>query len=285
MPSSLSHAMVAVAAGSMVAPRPLPRAFGASREPGVGLICAKARSPALTAMATKSPDRSPVSSHPRKRDDIVVFQIVRDSACAECGTELLKGEFLRMENERPHCLACADLDRLVFLPSGDPALTRRAGRHSKLRAVVVRFSRSRGRYERQGVLVDEEALARAEVECLSDADARRLARARAAERRSALDAAYVEAFASRLGELFPRCPPDERRAIAEHACQKYSGRVGRSAAAKALDEHAVGLAVRAHVRHAHTEYDELLGRGVERHEARSRIAGLLERRLAEWRRA
>jgi len=36
----------------------------------------------------------------------------------------------------------------------------------------VRFSRARRRYERQGVLVDEAALARAEAECLSDADAR-----------------------------------------------------------------------------------------------------------------
>src|SRR5712692_2411737 len=176
-----------------------------------------------------------------RRDEIVVFQIVRDSACAECGEELGKGRFLRMETERPLCLRCADLDQLVFLERGDAALTRRASRYSTLCAVVVRFSRTRKRYERQGVLVEEQAVVRAEHECLSDAEARRLARERAAERRQAHDAEYVAIFAQRVGDLFPGCPVAERRDIAEHACQKYSGRIGRSAAAKELQANAVDL--------------------------------------------
>lgn len=214
--------------------------------------------------------------------EIVVFSIVRDSACAECGAELARGRFLRMEAERPLCLACADLDHLVFLGRGDAALTRRASRYSTLRAVVVRFSRSRNRYERQGVLVEEAALTRAEQECLSDSEARRLARERAAERRQELDAQYVEMFAQRVGDLFPGCPSDEQQAIAEHACQKYSGRVGRSAAAKDLEARAVELAVRAHVRHAHSGYDDLLSRGVPRSEARGLVAGLVTNRLEQW---
>lgn len=82
--------------------------------------------------------------------EIVVFWIRRDSACAECGEELGKGRFLHLESGRPLCLACADLDHLVFLARGDAALTRRAGRYSTLKAVVVRFSRTRKSYERQG---------------------------------------------------------------------------------------------------------------------------------------
>src|SRR6202140_3658962 len=154
------------------------------------------------------------------RDEIVVFWIVRDSACAECGEDLGKGRFLRMETERPLCLRCADLDHLVFLERGDAALTRRASRYSTLRAVVVRFSRSRKRYERQGVLIEDHALERAEQECLSDAEARRLARERAAERRQVQDAEYLAMFADRVGALFPACPVEEQRAIAEHACEK-----------------------------------------------------------------
>ena len=50
--------------------------------------------------------------------------------------------------------------------------------------------------------------------------------------------------------------------IAEHACRTYSGRVGRSAAAKALDEQAARLAVGAYIRHAETDYDELLMQGL-----------------------
>ena len=216
--------------------------------------------------------------------EIVVFWIIRDSVCAECGEELGRGRFLRMEAQSPLCLRCADLDHLVFLPRGDAALTRRASKYSTLRAVVVRFSRSRKRYERQGVLVEEAALARAEQECLSDAEARQRGRERAAERRQELDAEYVEQFARRVGDLFPGCPQDEQRAIAENACQKYSGRVGRSAAAKELQTEAIELAVRAHVRHAHTRYDELLARGTSRGDARGLVAGLVTKRLEGWHR-
>ena len=221
----------------------------------------------------------------RPRAEVVVFWIVRDSACEDCGEALGRGRFLRMEAGRPLCLACADLDHLVFLERGDAALTRRATRYSTVRAVVVRFSRSRKRYERQGVLVEEQALARAERECLSDVEARRLARERATERRQELDVEYVRAFAHRIGELYPGCPADEQRAVAEHACQKYSGRIGRSEGAKELEATAVNLAVRAHIRHVHTGYDELLGRGVPRHEARAMVSEAVARQLTRWQRA
>jgi hypothetical protein len=214
-------------------------------------------------------------------NDIVVFWLVRDTACAECGEELGSGRFLRMEGDRPLCLSCADLAHLVFLSRGDAALTRRATKYSTLHAVVVRFSRARKRYERQGVLVEEAALAKAEAECLSDADARAAARERAAERRTELDAAYVEAFTQRIGGLFPGCPRETQRTIAEHACRKYSGRVGRSAA-KALDAGAVELAVRAHVRHVHTTYDRLLVRGAERSDARREGAAAVDAMLQRW---
>jgi hypothetical protein len=82
---------------------------------------------------------------------------------------------------------------------------------------------------------------------------------------------------------FPGCPKDRPEVIARHACQKYSGRVGRSAAAKRLDEDAVQLAVAAHVRHAETRYDRLLARGLERWEARDRVRGDVDRVLSRWR--
>ena len=218
-----------------------------------------------------------------KRAEIVVFSIIRDSACQECEAELLKGQCLRMEDGRPLCLRCADLDHLVFLPRGRTALTRRASTHSTLRAIVVRFSRTRKRYERQGVLVEEPALARAEQECLADAEARALARQRAAAYRDHVDARYAAAFARRLGDLFPGCPSRERQTIAAHACQKHSGRIGRSAAAKQFDVEALELAVRAHIRHGHTSYDELLARGVDRSEARATVRGAVDDAVERWR--
>ena len=87
------------------------------------------------------------------REDLVVFWTLNDAVCSECGQGLGRGSLLRLENDRALCPECADLDHLVFLPRGDAALTRRATKHSALRGVVVRFSRARKRYERQGILV------------------------------------------------------------------------------------------------------------------------------------
>jgi hypothetical protein len=84
---------------------------------------------------------------------------------------------------------------------------------------------------------------REEIECLEDEDARAQRRIREAERRAKLDLTYIKHFAERIQQLCPKCPLKTARSIAEHACTKYSGRVGRSAAAKALDEQVVHLAV------------------------------------------
>src|SRR4051794_36300588 len=87
-------------------------------------------------------------------DELVVFSTLKPAACSDCGAELASGSLLRIQKGKPLCMACADLDHLVFLPRGDVALTRRSRKHSALAAVVVRFSRARGRYERQGLLVE-----------------------------------------------------------------------------------------------------------------------------------
>jgi len=213
-----------------------------------------------------------------------VFISNRDSRCEECGEDLGQRAWITLVDEgRALCLSCADLDHLVFLPAGDTALTRRARKRSRLSAVVLKRSRARKRYERQGLLVEEDALEQAEQECTMDAATREAKRARAAERRTELDDEYVVRFAARVRELYPHCPRGREKQIAEHACRKFSGRVGRSAAAKTLDERAVRLAVLAHVRHAETEYDDLLVHGWARQEARARVNDQVSTVLGEWR--
>jgi hypothetical protein len=101
-------------------------------------------------------------------------------------------------------------------------------------------------------------------------------------RRTELDRQYVERFAARVRELYPQCPAGRETVIAEHACLKYSGRVGRSAAARSFDEDAIRLAVMAHVRHAETQYDSFLARGDDRWEARAQVGGAVEQVLARW---
>ncbi len=180
------------------------------------------------------------------------------------------------------CLTCADLDHLVFLPAGNTAASRRARSQSVLAAVVVRFSRSRGRYERQGILVEEAALQRAEEQCLADSDARLRRRERDAERRSAQDLELQGRLAGQIRQPYPGCPAARAEAIARHAATRGSGRVGRAASGRALQPAAVRLAVVASVRHEDTRYDELLMAGIPRQEARDRILASIDSVLTRW---
>jgi hypothetical protein len=212
-------------------------------------------------------------------ESMVVIEPLNPWTCTGCGGS---GSLLFMEDAGPLCMGCADLDHLVFLPAGDAALSRRARKASRLAAVVVRFSRSRKRYERQGILVEEAALEQAEVQCLADEDARARRRERDRQRRANQDVAFQARLAEAVGRLFPGCPAGRAEAIAQHAVVRGSGRVGRSAAGRALDEQAVMLAVIASVRHQDTGYDELLMAGVPRGEARARVRPDIDRILTAW---
>jgi hypothetical protein len=214
--------------------------------------------------------------------DIVVFQVRKETRCAECGQELWRGSLLRVENNKALCLECADLDHLEYLPRGDAAVTRRATKYTKLKAVVVQWSRTRKRYERQGILAEPAAIQRAEEESLADADLRARQRERAALQREAVDREYVADFARAIREQYPSCPAGEEVQIAEHACRKHSGRVGRTAAAKDFDPEAIRLAVIAHLRHVHTDYDILLARYGDRQSARSEVRDRVAALLRQW---
>jgi len=215
--------------------------------------------------------------------DLKVFISTGESTCDECGEDLgPKSCIMLVKDKRALCLPCADLDHLIFLPSGDAALTRRARKHSMLSAVELKWSSARKRYERQGLLVESRALEQAEQECLADSRARALRRKREAMRRAELDRDYVKRFASRIRELYPGCPSGSEVEIAEHACLKFSGRIGRSAAAKNLDEEAVRLSVIAHIRHVETNYDELLMKDYDRWEAREHVRESVENVLSKW---
>ena len=187
-----------------------------------------------------------------------------------------------MENDEPACMECADMDHLVFLPSGDAALTRRAKRASRLSAVVVRFSRARKRYERQGILVEADALERAEAECLADAPARARRRERDVARRESEDLELQTEMAEAIASLYPGCPRQRTHAIARHAATRGSGRVGRSAAGRDLQQHALELAVSASLRHQDTPYDALLMSGISRTEARELVRDTVEDILSTW---
>lgn len=227
---------------------------------------------------TKTPSQGSTQQH-GKPADLVAISPLKDWTCAGCtGT----GDLLTMEDAGPLCLTCADLDHLIFLPAGDAALTRRAKQASRLSAVVVRWSRSRKRYERQGILAEEAAIQQAEEQCLADEDVRLRRRDRDRERRAKEDVEFQARMAGEIRRLFPGCPRPRATAIAQHAALRGSGRVGRSAAARALDERAITLAVVASVRHEDTEYDQLLMSGIPREAARDRVRPAIDAVLDTW---
>jgi hypothetical protein len=218
-----------------------------------------------------------------KKNDLKVFITTRESTCEECKEELGHKAWITLHKDKGAlCLTCADMDHLVFLPSGNAALTRRARKHSVLSAVVLKWSRARKRYERQGLLVETNALELAEKECLEDSDARARRRERDAERRAVLDKQYIKKFAKCIRDLFPGCPSGRDVIIAEHACLKYSGRIGRSAEARSFDKKTINLAVIAHIRHLETQYDKLMAKGFERWEARKQVQKQVNEVLRKW---
>jgi hypothetical protein len=103
-----------------------------------------------------APELSPSRRERQNRaPDLVVVSPLHEWVCSRCS---LGGDFLLMEGDGPLCRTCAGLDGLVFLASGNAGLSRRARQASDLSAIVVRFSRARKRYERQGILVEKAAL-------------------------------------------------------------------------------------------------------------------------------
>lgn len=98
----------------------------------------------------------------------MLFALTNPARCYNCDRRLLKDEIAKVENEKDdrdvNCLRCAGLEQLAFLASGNATLTRLAKKYSKQLYVVVKWSETWKCYERQGLLVEEEALERAQKE-------------------------------------------------------------------------------------------------------------------------
>jgi hypothetical protein len=73
--------------------------------------------------------RARLAERQSRPPDLMVVSPPGDWTCAECGGS---GDLLLTEERGPICMTCSDLDHLVFLPSGDATLTRRAKRASGL---------------------------------------------------------------------------------------------------------------------------------------------------------
>lgn len=216
-----------------------------------------------------------------------VFISPKDRTCATCKSPILTGALYcaRAGQKDVSCTGCEGLGDHLLLPSGNVALTRRATKHSAVAHPVFWGVKRRNRFERRGTLVEARALQLAEAECEADEAERAVKRAKDAVRREIQDQAYTAHFAGRIKELYPSIPEGKHEVIALHACQKHSGRVGRRATAREeADDESICLAVRAHIRHTETPYDNLLAKKHAKEDARAAVLSTVNRVEAQWQR-
>lgn len=102
-------------------------------------------------------------------------------------------------------------------------------------------------------------------------------RAEAVQKR---DTAIHDNFEDAVVKLFPEIPEAEIPQILKQSLKKRSRRVGRAGAVALHDR--VQLAVRAHIRHMHTDYDLLLGQGMSREDAREKVWERLNEVIRQW---
>ena len=166
----------------------------------------------------------------------------------------------------------------VFVESGDGAKTRAIMKLARTKAAIVYRAvtkrKKHNRYaETLGIWVPPDCV----VVEVKRSDPQKLADAR--ERKEARE---IAAFAKRILEDFPGCPPEEADVIARHACETGSGRVGRSKTA----EDPVRLAVIAYIRHHYTDYEDHFVSGEfdpnAKEYARDRVRPMIEKKLTEW---
>jgi hypothetical protein len=96
------------------------------------------------------------------------------------------------------------------------------------------------------------------------------------------DEAMTDAFRDAILALCPAAPRDEVAQIARHSLKKHSRRVGRRMGTVALLRDRARLAVGAHIRHVHTDYDRLLKQGVSRQAAREQVWDQVRETARRW---
>jgi hypothetical protein len=109
------------------------------------------------------------------------------------------------------------------------------------------------------------------------------AQASAASREAAVqsrDAALQREFKAELLSLYPEIPVQDISKILRQALEKRSRRVGRTGTLSL--ESKVHLAVKAYIRHCHTQYEQLLKDGLAREKARQMVNNRVQEVASAW---
>lgn len=96
------------------------------------------------------------------------------------------------------------------------------------------------------------------------------------------DASIQKAFEKAIRKVFPDIPSSSLAQVLSTALKKGKGKVGRTGTIAMLEK--AELAVRAHIRHCHTPYDQLMRRPnpLPKHEARAAVADQVSLIAGSW---
>ena len=166
---------------------------------------------------------------------------------------------------------------LVFVPKGDAALTRAL--MPKAASALMRRESKRYPSSRVGLLVQPEHLADARRGLGETEKERGANRETARKRRVLQETEYQREFREMARRRYPKMPGKDLEAIVERATPVGSGTVGRSR--RLIPEKKVDLAVQAHVRHAHTDYDQHLAAGRGSSDAHDFARNMVRHRTGE----
>jgi len=98
----------------------------------------------------------------------VLYELVRASRCHQCDKKLKPGDIAKLvhgeDDRKVLCLACAGLDALEILRKGNAQITKLANKYSSSKFVIMKWSDLWKSYERVGLLLEPQAIDRAEME-------------------------------------------------------------------------------------------------------------------------
>ncbi|OKL56043.1 hypothetical protein UA08_08731 [Talaromyces atroroseus] len=161
----------------------------------------------------------------------------------------------------------------VFVPRGDPYVTRNCKSRSKDAASTVYIVYDNKERAQLGIRVQKDIYKEVTKTAQQTAQNRRVA----VQVRDARDQRKAKII---LSETFPSMPDACVEEVLQHAFLKGSGRVGRTATrpekVKAI------LAVEAHIRHKYTPYEQLLREGIDRESARESVWELVKAIRDKW---
>lgn len=104
----------------------------------------------------------------KRSTDPVVYCLSKPSRCHNCDARLDPGALVQLlegkDEREAHCIKCAGLDSFRVVRAGDAKVTRLAKKYSPKRYVILKWSELWKTYERQGLLVEAEAVEKIEQE-------------------------------------------------------------------------------------------------------------------------